>query len=127
MGNAIDLPAPSITTLTLDRAWILPLVTSNLPVTRTRRSRGVTIYAGTHRVDRSFDPKPPTLRPSLPLERAADVIYASSFAIRRELASWISCQTQVLVELVFTVEAALVAGIIRMTANCRLPRENITR
>src|SRR5918998_3883658 len=40
MGNAIDLPAPSITTLTLDRAGILPLVTSNLPVTRTRRPRG---------------------------------------------------------------------------------------
>jgi hypothetical protein len=47
--------------------------------------------------------------------------------MRRELAIMDLVSTQVLVELVFAVEVALVADIIRMTASCRLPRENITR
>jgi hypothetical protein len=34
--------------------------------------------------------------------------------------------TPILVDLVLAVEVALVAEIIRMTANCRLPRDNIT-
>jgi hypothetical protein len=52
---------------------------------------------------------------------------ASNFAIRRESSIVNLVSTHVLVGLVLAVEVALVAEIIRMTADCRLPREDITR
>jgi hypothetical protein len=126
MGNA-DLPAPSIRTLTLDRAGILSLVTSNLPVTRTRRPRGSLSNRWYPSCQSVILPEPPTLSSALPLKRAADVVYTSSSARRGKLTSWISSQRKSLVGLVFAVKVALIADIIRMTASCRLSRENITR
>ena len=118
---------------TLDRLGILSLVTWNLPVTTDEKTTRVTLSPRMPivSVSQSFSRKPPTLSRCLALarERSADVVSALCIELRAKArirhrrsrpnaGPRRACSRR---------RGPLVADIICMTANYRLPRDNITR
>jgi hypothetical protein len=132
MSNAIDLPAPSRGILALDRLWDpVPRDVEFTCDDGREHHAGHSLTADAHRVSQSFSRKPPTLSRCLALarERSADVVSALCIELRikariRHRRSRPNAGPR---RACSRRRGPLVVDIICMTANYRLPRDNITR